>query len=164
MGPKFTSGWCCDASIWDATYVTASYGSVVNEVKLTYNGWAQVTKSEQEHAGAVVGGTTKAVQYGYGAGTGSTFPRSSNMIYPSGRVVYFKKPASGIGAAINRLDNVADDASGTTKYAQYDYLGNGTIMTAKRPAVTNRLQPPRAWRHPAQDRRWGTALAESEMI
>src|SRR5439155_11550388 len=37
------------------------------------------------------------------------------------------------------FDNFANDSSGTTKYAQYTYLGSGTIVQVTHPAVTNGL-------------------------
>jgi RHS repeat-associated protein len=40
---------------------------------------------------------------------------------------------------LSRLDNLAADGSGTTKYAQYTYLGAGTIAKVAHPAVTGGL-------------------------
>jgi hypothetical protein len=40
---------------------------------------------------------------------------------------------------LSRLDNIADDDSGTTKYAQYTYLGAGSIVKVAHPAVSGGL-------------------------
>jgi len=40
---------------------------------------------------------------------------------------------------LSRLDNLANDSGGTTKYAQYTYLGGGAVVKAAHPAVTNGL-------------------------
>ena len=65
------------------------------------------------------------------------------MTYPSGpgsaRVVYYNYPTSGVGGALSRLDNIAADGDGTTKYAQYTYLGASTMVKVAHPAVTNGL-------------------------
>ena len=67
------------------------------------------------------------------------------MTYPgpaTRNAVYYNYPASGlIGERLNRLDNMANDGSGTTKYAQYTYLGASTVVQAAHPAVTNGLTP-----------------------
>jgi hypothetical protein len=55
------------------------------------------------------------------------------------REVYYSYPTTGDGAMLSRLDNIADDSSGTTKYAQYTYLGSGSIVKVDHPAVTNGL-------------------------
>jgi hypothetical protein len=41
-------------------------------------------------------------------------------------------------AASGRLDNMADDSSGTHKYARYTYLGSGTIVQVSHPAYAKR--------------------------
>ena len=55
------------------------------------------------------------------------------------REVWYNYPASGVGEVLNRLDNIADDSSGTNKYAQYTYLGAGTIVQVAHPAVDGGL-------------------------
>jgi hypothetical protein len=37
--------------------------------------------------------------------------------------------ASGVGSVLSRLDNIADDASGTQKYSSYTYLGASTVIS-----------------------------------
>ena len=40
---------------------------------------------------------------------------------------------------LSRLDNLADSSGGTTVYAEYTYLGAGTIAKVAHPAVTGGL-------------------------
>ncbi|MCX5653862.1 MAG: hypothetical protein NTY65_04340 [Planctomycetota bacterium] len=45
-------------------------------------------------------------------------------------MVYYNYPTSGVGAALGRLGDIADDdsgESGRTKYVDYTYLGAGTV-------------------------------------
>jgi hypothetical protein len=53
-------------------------------------------------------------------------------------VVYYSYPASGIGAALVRLDNIASDNTDPAeadKFAAYGYLGAGTVVKVAYPAV-----------------------------
>ena len=52
-------------------------------------------------------------------------------------MVYYNYPTSGVGAALGRLGDIADDdsgESGRTKYVDYMYLGAGTVETPRPPA------------------------------
>ena len=74
----------------------------------------------------VVGGGEPDVDYTYtaiGAGTDKNL-RLTSVEYPSGRDIYYNYPSSGIGAALNRLDNIASSATpdAADKYAAYTYL------------------------------------------
>jgi len=77
------------------------------------------------------------------------------VTYPSGpgsaRVVYYNYPTSGVGGALSRLDNIAADGDGTTKYAQYTYLGASTMVKVAHPAVTNGLNLTYGTGRPAGD-------------
>ena len=130
------------------SYDAATGGNVVNEVKNTYadggaNGgkWGRLTMSEQAHTGAV-GQGTPAVEYAFAdgaSGSDAKFVRLSSVTYPGGstrRVVYFNYAASGVGSMLSRLDNIAADANGNTRYGLYTYLGAGTIVRIEHPAVT----------------------------
>jgi RHS repeat-associated protein len=123
------------------SYNSASGGSIVNQVATTYDGWGNVIKSQQEHSGAVTS-STPSVQYTYedGAVSGTAkFVRLSKVTYPNGREVFYNYTTSGVGGHLSRLDNIADDSSGTTPYAQYTYMGSGTVTTETHPSVTNGL-------------------------
>lgn len=119
------------------SFDAAASGTVVNEVKFTYDGWGNVSKTEQAHGGAV-GVGTPAVQYAYedGAVSGEAkFVRLRSVTYPSGRTVYYNYD----GTAVNRLASVSDDSSATTKLADYTYLGADTVVQVAHPEVTGGL-------------------------
>ncbi len=122
-----------------ASYDAASAGNVVNEVAYTYDAWGNVTKSEQEHDGEV-DGSTAGVEYAYedgASGGAAKYVRLDSVAYPNGRVVYYNYPASGIGDALSRVDTLAAAASPTAAqtYAEYTYLGKGTIVRVAHPAT-----------------------------
>jgi RHS repeat-associated protein len=120
--------------------------TVVNQVKLTYDGWESVIKDEQEHVGAVVSGTTASYQVAYsdgGSGGVGKYVRPVSMTYPNGRQVFYNYPAAGaasVGDHLSRVDNVANDAAGTSIFAQYTYLGINAFGQINHPLVTNGLQ------------------------
>ncbi len=63
----------------------------------------------------------------------------SNVTDLASRVAYYNYPTTGLGAVLSRLDNIAADSSGTSKYVQYTYLGAGTIIKEEHPAVSGGL-------------------------
>ena len=70
----------------------------------------------------------------------AAYVRLGHVTYPStSRAVYYNYAASGVGVPLNRLDNIADNAQGTTTYAQYTYLGAGTVVSVAHPQFTNGL-------------------------
>jgi RHS repeat-associated protein len=120
--------------------------TVVNQVKETYDGWGNVIKDEQEHAGAVASGTTAAYQIAYadgGSGGVAKYVRPVSMTYPNGRQVFYNYPAAGsasVGDHLSRVDNVANDAAGTSIFAKYTYLGANVFGQINHPLVTNGLE------------------------
>jgi YD repeat-containing protein len=123
------------------SYDDDSGGNIVNQIKYTFDGWGNVVKSEQAHDGAVTTGTP-AVQYAYedGAdGSVAKYVRLDYVTYPDGRVVYYNYPTSGVGSVLSRLDNIADNSSGTDPYVKYTYLGAGTVVKVEHPAVSGGL-------------------------
>ena len=59
-------------------------------------------------------------------------------------MVYYNYPASGIGGALVRLDNIASDntePAEADKFAAYGYLGAGTVVKVAYPAVTVSSNP-----------------------
>ncbi len=95
----------------------------------------------QDHDG-IVNASTPEVRYHYddGATAGEArFVRLSSVEYPGGREVFYLYSASGIGDALNRVEAIADDASGTTRFAEYSYLGASTIVAVGHPAVSGGL-------------------------
>lgn len=73
-------------------YDAMTSGSAVNEVKFTYNSFAQLTLSEQEHGGAVDGSTLE-VQYYYETGSSNTI-RPMTVTYPDGRTLTYEYGAA----------------------------------------------------------------------
>ncbi len=124
------------------SYDAAAGGNVVNEVKFTYDGWGNEQKCEQAHAGAVVGGTP-AYQKTFADGavlSEAKYVRTTSLTYPNGRVVHRNFPSSGtVGDRLSRVDNLANDSSGTTKFAQYTYLGRAAVMLIAHPQVSQGL-------------------------
>ena len=123
------------------SYNAATSGTIVNQDKWTYDGYGNIAETQQAHAGAVDGGSL-AVVYTYddGASGGvAQYVRLTEVTYPDGSHVFYNYPTSGIGAALNRLDNIAADSSGTTQYLHLDYLGAGTIVTETHPSVSGGL-------------------------
>ena len=74
---------------------TKDSGSVVNEVKFSYDGLGQLTKDEQDPNG-VVNGSTLAVQYAYDASSSSSnnYSRLNYMTYPNGRIYRWRTDLS----------------------------------------------------------------------
>ena len=114
-----------------------------NEVAFEYGPWGAVTKSMQNHTTGTASGDPN-VHYAYEDGIASNeakYVRPAYVTYPgpsARRVVYYNYPASGVGAALSRLENIAAAGSPTAsqKYASYMYLGAGTMVDANYPAVT----------------------------
>jgi RHS repeat-associated protein len=117
--------------------------SIVNQVALTYDGWGNIIKSEEAHAGPVMGGTPAfQVAISDGASGGEAkFQRTVSATYPNGRVVYSNFPAAAsVGDRLDREDNLANDASGISILAQYTYLGSRVFGRIDHPLVTNGLR------------------------
>jgi YD repeat-containing protein len=123
------------------SYDAATGGTAVNQVAYTYDSWGNVASSRQAHDGEV-GENSPAVAYAYddgASGNEAKYVRLTSVTYPSGRVVYYNYPADGVGAVLSRLSEIADDDDLENEnreiYAQYTYLGAGTIVTVDHPAV-----------------------------
>ena len=127
------------------SFNAASGGTIANQVAFTYNNLFQVARSDQSHSGAVVSGTTPGVSYAYtdgGSGGTASYARLSQVTYPTTTTspAYLYPAAGSIGDRLNRLDSIASDSTGTTKYLQYSaWLGAGTPITTDHPAVTGGL-------------------------
>ncbi|MEN6662873.1 MAG: RHS repeat domain-containing protein, partial [Phycisphaerae bacterium] len=111
------------------TYDAATGGNVVNDVKYWYDGWGNVTRIYQAHDGAVdddgQGTDTPMVKFEYddgAVGNVAKYVRLWRVTYPNGREVYYNyadAQSDPIGAALSRLDNVADSVSGTNAFVRY---------------------------------------------
>jgi RHS repeat-associated protein len=102
-------------------------GTIVNQVQLVYNSFAQLIADYQSHSGAVVVGTTPVCQYGYADGSTNTV-RQTSMTYPNGRVLSYSYGATGSNEdAASRIASLIDN-DGVTHLADYAYLGRGDII------------------------------------
>ncbi|MBE3135039.1 MAG: hypothetical protein IMZ55_16350, partial [Acidobacteria bacterium] len=123
-------------------------GNERNVVQFTYDGWGSVIKSRQEHGGAV-DANTPDVEYAYADGgegdDTAEYVRLKCLEYPNGRRVHYTYPASGIGSMLSRLDEIVPDDGGSPdmtagrEYAQYTFLGAGTVVQVSHPAVDGGL-------------------------
>lgn len=102
---------------------SGSGGSVINQVKLEYNGFGQLVNDYQSHAGAVVSSTTPWVAHDYESPTGtSNRIRLTEARYPNGDIVNLAYGApTSISDNLNRVDTLTADAVSID--ALYAYLG-----------------------------------------
>ena len=124
------------------SYAGTTTGSTVrNEIKYTYGTHGKVTKTEQDHSGAV-GGTEPAVQTSYDTSASSDVYndglRKDTVTYPDGRAVFYGYDNSTQGTIADRFGRVDEirqtDSSGQQLVA-YEYSGGG------RTAVTTYPEP-----------------------
>jgi RHS repeat-associated protein len=121
-----------------SSYSAATGGTVVNQITYTYDGWGDVLQSQQAHNITI--SSTICYAYDDGAvGSAAKYVRLVSVGYAGGQTVYYNYPSSGVGYVLSRLDNIADNSSGTTPYVQYTYLGLGTIVKEEHPAVSGGL-------------------------
>ena len=120
------------------SYANPDCTTPVNGVKFTYDAWGNVSKTNQDHAGAA-DDNDPSVQYAYEddpTDNKAKYVRLDYVTYPNSRAVNYNYAAGGVGGALSRLENIADDDNGTHKYAAYTYLGAGTIVEIDHPAIT----------------------------
>lgn len=97
-------------------------GSVVNDVQFAYNSFSQLLADYQSHSGAVNMSNTPRVQYAYADGSENTV-RPTTITYPNGRKLnYGYSTAGGIADSASRIASIIDN-DGTTRLADYSYLG-----------------------------------------
>lgn len=105
-------------------------GSIVNDVLLAYNSFAQIVSDAQAHSGAA-DGTTPKVQYAYTDGS-TNMIRPTILTYPNGREITIDYGSSGgISDSASRVDGLIDDDS--TTLVNYAYLGLGTAVQVTYP-------------------------------
>jgi YD repeat-containing protein len=124
------------------SYSAYSGGYELNQVKFTYtdgNGhYGALTKSQQEHDGAV-DGSTEEITYTYDDGTtglasDSKYLRLESMTYPSGHVVHYDYgAAASTDDILSRVYRIREtDASGDI-YAEYSHVGAGQVAVTDYP-------------------------------
>lgn len=130
------------------SYSNTSGTTAVNEVAYTFDGLGNVTKSEQEHDGAVDGNTI-SVEYVYDdTVSGSRLTNASRLIrtdYPDTRKIHRTFGADGgIDDALSRVAAIKNDNGsgdpGTATYAAYSYAGAATLVEEDHPQVTGGLK------------------------
>ena len=115
---------------------TADAGSVVNEVKFTYDDLGALSKDEQEHDGAV-DGSTLAVQYtqDVSGSSSNNYARLNYLTYPNARTLYARYTHTD--AASTALDEKAEafnmpiqwaDTSSGDVYVEYTYAGRSRLI------------------------------------
>lgn len=111
------------------SYSAATGGTLLNELKLHYNTFGQVTKSEQEHEGGV-DASTLSVDYLWSEAASDGMSRLQRVAYPgTGRKVHFVY-AGDTDWALGRVSEVANDNAGSPKaggVAEYRYQGLGRV-------------------------------------
>ena len=135
------------------SYNQPTGGNVVNDVKLVYDGWGNAVRAYQSHYGAVdEQQSTPYVEYTYedGAVNGQAkYNRMTRMTYPNGRSVFYNytndsdDQSEQIHNRLSRVRSIAGINTATDgtpladsdKMAQYDYMGIGSILTVKHPAL-----------------------------
>ncbi len=119
---------------------TVGMGNIVNQVLEVYNAFGQQTAEYESHIGAVVVGTTPAVQYGYADGSTNTI-RPTSIAYPNARVLSYSYGAAGsIEDAVSRIAALVDN-DGVTQLAAYDYIGLANVIevASEEPGLTYTL-------------------------
>jgi YD repeat-containing protein len=102
------------------SYDAGSNGNIVNEVTYSYNGWGRISQTWQAHDGAV-NGSTPTISYTHADGASggeAKYVRLTGVVYPGGEDIYYAYPSSGIGNALNRIEAIADNSPGTTRFAE----------------------------------------------
>lgn len=108
----------------------ASGGSVLNQVKRTFNGLGQLTAEYHSHSGVVNTQTTPVVQYGYSEMSGgANHSRQTSLTYPNGRVVNYNY-STGLNETISRLSSLSDTSATLESYL---YLGLNTVVERAHP-------------------------------
>ena len=113
--------------------------TVLNQVQLAYNAYAQLEKDYQEHSGAVDTGTSLFVAYSYADGsantvrrTGITYPDTDTA--PTGATTITTAYIGTDADALSRPDALEE---GSTTLCSYRYLGAGVFIGVKYDAASD---------------------------
>jgi RHS repeat-associated protein len=110
-----------------SSYSATSAGTLLNQVRFTYDGWGNEQKWEQGHEGTATGAPSFQRTFAEGVAGEAKYVRMSQLTYPNARAVFINYPAdTAAGGKLSRPDNIANDAAGTSKFALYTYLGIGS--------------------------------------
>lgn len=136
---------------------TPGSGTIVNDVALTYNSFAQLVTDAQSHSGAVGVGSPQ-LEYEYEDGSANTI-RPIALIYPNERKITIAYGATGgINDSTGQVDSLID--SDSTVLVSYQYLGLGTavLVTCSQPGIQYTLLGSGTGPSPAGDIYWGLDL------
>jgi RHS repeat-associated protein len=111
-------------------------GNIVNQVEYSYDGWGNISRQWQSHSGQVIDtglSQSPSVSYTYDA-----YDRLSTVQYPGSQVITYHYYA-GLQANTGRLGMLRDISNSTGELAEYDYLGDGTLVQTLHPQVSSGL-------------------------
>jgi len=120
---------------------TVGSGSVVDEVKFTYDDWGNISNYEQDHDSTVGGGGSLSdyeIQYTYELDEdGRPAVRRTGMTLPSGNAITYSY-STGI---YDEADRVASVLDGAVTMASYKYMGAGMVVrtTYNQPGIFSSL-------------------------
>lgn len=110
----------------------------VDQVVYTYNQFGLVANEAQELGGAVVAASPKVV-YAYADGASNGFAahlRLASITYPNGTAVHHGyASAAGLDRAANRIQWLAPNSAGTSRYAEFTYAGSGRLAKQAYPTA-----------------------------
>jgi len=137
------------AYTWDGRISLAvSYDDSLNYVARVWNGYnhyGRYADLQDHNTSATWDDAGKIYRFFEDGAIGSTgaeanYIRTDYLRYGPNdaykRNIYYNYPLSGVGDALSRVDNIAAYA---TEYAQYSYLGAGTVVEVAHPAVDDGL-------------------------
>jgi RHS repeat-associated protein len=122
---------------WDDEDPTAMGATEVNQVKFAYNDWGKLASELQEPNGAVTDSSGNSHKIVYTYANAANGARLTSVNYNANDAQSDAKVANyvysaGMNAALSRISAISD---GTDNYAEYSYLGAGTIVGVKYPQV-----------------------------
>jgi RHS repeat-associated protein len=106
--------------------------TLLNQVRLTYNPYSQLSQDAQAHSGAVSSGTLK-VGYSYADGSDNTV-RPTGITYPDGTTTITTAYDGTDADALSRPDALKE---GGTTLCSYRYLGSSVAISVKYDAASN---------------------------
>ncbi|MCH8151435.1 MAG: RHS repeat-associated core domain-containing protein [Planctomycetes bacterium] len=106
---------------------TVGSGTVVDEVKFTYEDWGNVEKFEQDHNSAIGGSLLYDIDYTYAKATnGRNTIRRSGFTLPDGNVITYQFRSNDLhDEEASRVTNIKD---GAVTLVIYDYNGVGQVV------------------------------------
>jgi RHS repeat-associated protein len=123
------------------SYADTGFVTLVNDRQISFDGWGNANTFNDHHSSAAPS-TFFTAPYVDGAGGDgeAKYIRRSGLGYGGVRGVMYQYPAAGtVGDKLSRIDAVTSDEFVPTLYAQYAYLGQGSVVRVTHPQVTGGL-------------------------